>query len=190
MTIIRRDGMPKSAFEDWTRTVPGLDSKEYQLSITDNDCWVHQFAKRKENSAGIQQVIENLMLVEVKTFGAQQPFAQRDTLDVINRILRKSSVRPNGRRYAVKIADSRHPGCHRYVRWFGVHLLQLSSDRPDKSVEIIWNKLWISEQGLIEILRFERDPDHPAKALDTRRHHRRPFRETQPQLKLVLEGPP
>jgi hypothetical protein len=124
------------------------------------------------------------MLVELKCFSRGVPFAQRDTLDVIDQILRKATVK-NGRRYPITINDSRpgFRGMARKARWLGVHVLVLSGDRPDCSDEIVWDsKAQIDEQTLIEILSFDRDPDFPARHLDTRRHHTKPARERHPRL--------
>jgi len=111
------------------------------------------------------------MLVEVKSFCRKVPFAQRDTLNVIDGILRKATV-VNNKRRSVQIPDTRSPGTNRYVRWLGVHILELDHDRPDNSSLIMWDhKAQLSEQRLIEILRFDYDADYPSKIMDTRRHH-------------------
>jgi hypothetical protein len=182
MTIERRDGKHQSLFLRWIRAVPGLDSKEYQISVTDNDLWIHRFSRRNEKAPAT--LIEHLQLVEVKTFDASMPFAQRDTLQIVDQIIRRASVQ-NNRRWPIKIADHRigRSGCHRSVRWLGLHVLQLSADSPRNSDRIIWDgRHDITEAILIELLRFDRDPDSPFRFLETRRHHVRPRRETHPRL--------
>jgi hypothetical protein len=179
MTTPRRNPEHETAFSRWVRRQPGLDSTEYQLSITDNDLWVHRFSRRIERLvAPVTPIIEHVQLLEIKTFGADVPFAQRDTFDVINLMLRRVSVR-NGRRWPITIPDNRHPGRKRQVRWCGIHLVQLSTDDPDTSDRIVWDGKYdiIDKQTLLELIRFERDPDYPDRLLDTRRHHVRPRRE-------------
>lgn len=184
MTAPRRDGSDQSPFHAWIRNVPDLDSRDYCISVTDNDCWVHQFAPRKERGPTVKQVIENLLLIEIKAFGAVSPFAQKDTLDVVDRLLRTNTGTRDGRRLARRIDDSRpgRPGCYRRVRWYGAHILQMSADRPDTSDRLLWDGKEIDVQSLIELLGFRRDPDKPSRFVDTRRHHLRPARETHPLL--------
>lgn len=174
MTALRRDSMD-SPFNDWIRNQAQLDSVEFQISVTDSDLWVHRYSERKErgrqDATDVRKIQDHIMLIEVKSFCKKVPFAQRDTLNVIDGILRKATV-VNNRRKAIKIADHRRPGESRYVRWLGVHILELENDRPDNSHTIIWDhKVHLSEQRLIEILRFDYDPDYPSKVMDTRRHH-------------------
>jgi hypothetical protein len=150
---------------------------------------VHKFSVRDErDQSEITRIVDQIMLIEVKTFGAIEPFAQNDTHRVVDAILRKATVTNQQRRRVIVIPDTR-PGrirAKRHVRWFGVHLLQLSSDRPDTSDRIIWDGRWsLKLATLIEVIRFDRDPDNPRKLLDTRRHHRRPTREHHPDLFAV-----
>lgn len=187
MTATRRDGLHQSGFLEWIRSVPGLDSRRYLISVTDSDVWIHRFSNRKETfvpgNIG-KPLIEHIQLLEIKTFEADVPFAQRDTLSVIDLMLRKATVY-NHKRRPISIPDTRfgRSGCKRHARWLGCHLVQLSGDRPDNSDRIIWDgKHQITVDHLIELLRFDRDPDHPERFLDTRRHHRRPFKESLPVL--------
>ena len=186
MTVIRRDGAHQSPFYQWLRETRELDSREYQLSVTDGDAIVHRFSNRNERN-GVRPLIEHMQIVEVKTFYADMPFAQKDTLQVLDLLVRKATVKRD-RRYPIRIPDQRSGRVgSRSVRWFGVHLLQMSSDRPDRSDRMIWDgKYDIDIQTLIELLRFDRDPDHPHRSMDTRRHHLRPVSELHP--KLALEG--
>lgn len=175
MTIIRRDGMD-SPFNAWIRSQKDLDSTEFQISVTDADLWVHRYAPRNEakrnQSTDIRLMQDHLMLIEVKSFCRKVPYAQRDTLNVIDAILRKATV-VNGKRRTIQISDPRQLSLKRYVRWLGVHFLELDRDRPDNSDLIIWDhKVHLSEAHLIKLLRFDFDPDYPNKPMDTRRHHR------------------
>lgn len=126
------------------------------------------------------------MLLEVKTHEAEVRFAQRDTLFLVNQVLRKSSV-VNGRRRYVK-CSSPTVGETRYVRLFGVHVLRLSGEDPASSDQIVWDNTIISESMLVELLRFDRDPDTPLRPLDTRLHHK-PSKQTH-SFSLFNETPP
>jgi hypothetical protein len=127
------------------------------------------------------------MLVEVKCFLADVPYSQADTLGVINLILRKATVR-DGRRMPIEVADLRtgRIGVTRHVRWMGAHILQLSAESPEKSAVILWDgKYRMLESTLVEVLKFDRDPDFPRRKLDTRRHHVTPLKEVHPFLPLM-----
>lgn len=188
MTAARRDNT-ESPFNAWIREQAQLDSVEFKISVTDSDLWVHRYSERNEkrraDASDVRQVQDHIMLVEVKSFCKKVPFAQRDTLNVIDAILRKATV-VNNRRRSIQIPDQRRPGANRYVRWLGVHILELDQDRPDNSKTIIWDhKTMLSEERLIEILRFDYDPDYPKKIMDTRRHHIVVPRATLGQLDLT-----
>lgn len=187
MTIVRRDGQG-TPFGDWLRAQPGLDSNEFQLSVTDTDFWSHRFSV-KDGHRPVARRIDHIMMVEIKTFHRDLDFAQRDTLSVIDQLLRRGTIQ-NGRRRPIKIPETRpgRPGCFRQVRCFGVHTLVMSGSRPDESDTVIWDgKFEVSEVELVEILRFDRDPDAPKRYLDTRRHHRPPLRERHPSM-FAVEG--
>jgi hypothetical protein len=68
------------------------------------------------------------------------------------------------------------------MRYYGSHVVQMSGDRPDQSDRLLWDGKEITEQLLVELLGFVRDPDKPTRFVDSRRHHLRPLREIQPQL--------
>lgn len=192
MTAVRRDGV-ESPFNAWVRSHPELESRGNRLSITDSDLWCHRYSMRderhRESSNDVRDAVDSIMLVEVKTFLRDVPFAQRDTLTVIDALLRMASTRKSdGRRMHVKISDARLGGRKvRRVRCFGVHLLELSGDRPDNSETIMWDhRSYLHEEALIELLRFDRDPDSPMKCLDTRRHH--VMRAPNPTFSLFVAG--
>jgi hypothetical protein len=57
------------------------------------------------------------------------------------------------------------------VKAFGMHTLTLSGTTPDNSSEIVWDgRHFISEAGLVSLLRFDICPDTLQK-LDFRKHH-------------------
>jgi hypothetical protein len=196
MTAVRRDGRHQDPFLQWIRHEPRLDSREFNICVTDTDVWIHRFSNRMEKSVKgvLPAMIEHIQLIEVKSFSADMPFAQRDTFDVVDRLVRRCTSRKSGdrRRLPVRIEDSR-PGCHgrsRWVRWLGVHMLQMSADRPDNSDCLIWDRRSVDLTALIELLRFDRDPDNPTRFLDTRRHHAKPQRNSTPPLLLMIaDGP-
>lgn len=188
MTAIRRDGN-ESAFSSWIRKHPELDSRGGSLSVTDCDFWVHRYSPRPQRTRGlpsdVREIVDHIMLVELKTFGRDEPFSQRDTLTIVNALLRRSCMLPTGRRRHIKIDDTRISWRQqRAVRCFGVHLLQLSSDRPDTSDAILWDKKPINERVLIDLLLFKLDPDSPSSHLDTRLHH---VQKPQPTLRLFVD---
>lgn len=176
MTTVRRDGAD-SPFSAWVREHPELESRGNKISVTDSDLWCHRYSLRDERkrsaATDIRDAVDSIMLVEVKTFRREVPFAQRDTLTVVDALLRMACSRKDGRRKHVSIEDGRLGNRrNRVVRCFGVHLLELSGDRPDNSDSIVWdNRAFLTEEFLVELLRFDRDPDNPRVTLDTRRHH-------------------
>lgn len=178
MTTTRRDASDETPFGAWLRAHPELDSHVERLSATDCDMWVHRYSMRDESnrksSTDIRDAVDSIMLVEVKTHAKDLPFAQRDTLTLVDGLLRKASIRTDGRRQHVEIEDTRlGKRAKRLVRCFGVHLLVLSGSRPDETnCSMRWdNRYFPLEEQLIELLTFRRDPDAPSKMLDTRRHH-------------------
>lgn len=188
MTTTRRDGAG-TPFGLWLREHPDLDSRSKDLCAMDVDMAIHKFRYRDEKN-NRHRGIDHLMLVEVKCFLKTPDFAQNDTMQVIDDLLRKATTR-NGRRYPIKIRD-RRPGrvnAPRSVRWLGFHTLILSGDRPDNSETILWDeKHHLTEEMLVEILDFLRDPDDPRKEFNTRRHHRRPAQEMHPDFLTRLEA--
>jgi hypothetical protein len=184
MTAARRDGNHGSPFLAWIRAVRELDSREFSITVIDSDCWIHRFAPRKERGASITQVVEYLQLIEYKSFSAILPFAQRDTLGVVDALMRKKTATKDGRRLPTRIDDNRtgRPGCHRLIRWYGLHVLQMSTDSPDTSDRLLWDGKDIDQAMLIELLGFKRDPDKPSRFVDSRRHHLRPEKENHPHL--------
>lgn len=192
MTIERRDGRG-TPFGSWLRSDPRLDSVSHLIAATDVDMWIHKYSPRAERrrDENILDFLDLLMLVEVKTFNAELTYSQRDTLGLVDQYMRKPSVRKDGRRQTIKLNETRIAyllRSKRPMRWYGIHLLQLSGDRPDNSDVILWDKNQIDESRLIGLLRFDFDPDYPSCRIDTRRHHIvRAIDDVAPLLRL-LEG--
>lgn len=176
MTVEYRSGEEGSAFSRWVRSNPKLDSVAESMSITDGDYIFHKFFSRNEKNkpkSFRSDEVDHFMIVELKIFDAHPSYAQRDTLDVMDQLLRKATINKVGVRRTVKIEEKRYRrGLERWVRFYGVHLLQLSSDEPTSSDTIRWDGKKISVEKLEDILRYHLDPDRPSKLLDTRRHHR------------------
>jgi len=174
MTVIRRDGIHSTPFNEWIRECRELESTEFRICVTDVDLVVHRFSARNEKqrqSGSIKSIVDHIMMVEVKTNGRPTPFAQADTFGLLDQIMRKATVH-NGRRWPIKVDDLRQPGRVRRVRWLGFHILCLDGIRPDDGFGIRWDSHSIpSVNILVEILRMDRDPDDPSRQLDTRRHH-------------------
>src|SRR5574343_241043 len=155
-------------FSDWLRNNPRLDSRNYSLSATDCDMWVHKFKNIVDGRADRQ--LQCIMLVEVKTRLAAVEFAQRDTLGLVNALMRRGD----------RMVARNERGDRFRVRSFGVHFLQMSGACPTDSEAILWDGHAVSVQQLERILRFEL---HPTTLVPNplRNHHR-------PQLVPQLPG--
>lgn len=154
------------------RTNPRLDSRDFGLSITDSDLWVHRYLT-KVDRCGTRE-INHLMLVEVKTFSATVPFAQADTFAVINAVLHKAD--------GIMIPLPAPQKGVRMIRVWGVHVLRMTDASPEESQYMWWDDKKIDLPMLEEVLRFERDPFTMRKRSD-RRHHIPHIRE---RLQRVL----
>jgi len=171
MTTERRDGN-EEPWRTWVRTNPNLDSKTHGLSITDIDLCVHRYMVHADR-IGTRE-LQHVLLLEVKTFGADEPHPQADTLAVLDAALRLL------RRKKIRIPGSRTP-CRR-VRFWGVHCLRLSGLMPPTSEQMWWDEKPITLPELEEVLRFERDPDS-LQPREDRRHHA-PSEAARLQLRL------
>jgi hypothetical protein len=124
------------------------------------------------------------MLVEVKTNGCDLNPAQRDTLHIVNQIMRnrndtptKKMVHQAGRSIVnVRSLMNNVP----VTAWcYGAHLLKFSGLGPDDSDSITWdNKHQITKEQLTDILNFDLNPD-TMESMDFRIHH---YKEDQPAL--------
>jgi hypothetical protein len=181
MTTARRDAQETDPYFEWLRAEASLDSNRYGISVTNNDHWVHRFSSRVEKN-GRYYPFDSMILIEVKSFDKAVPFAQSDTLELVDQLLKTRFI--NGRRRMLRVKDKRpgRSGCYRYVLCYGKHILRMSGSRPDRSEFLYWDDKRISLVNLLEIYRFERDPDHPSKIIDMRRHHLRPASEQHPVL--------
>jgi hypothetical protein len=118
------------------------------------------------------------MFIEVKTNNAKLTFAQQDTLSIFNQIIRNRRTnihRGKTGRHLVNntpmaMAYSYCLDDYITLRMFGGHLLQFSGTYPEDSNTIKWDFKEINKTQLIELLRFEIDPDSFVK-MDWRRRY-------------------
>ena len=157
----------ESLFSRWIRNRSDLDSRK-GYCVSDQDYWIHKF--KTYGNRGFQC----LMLVEIKTLGADLTAAQRDTLHIVNQFLRNRRTTPTKNdKYQTLDSPRVYSVMNQAkveVRAFGMHVLRFSGLGPDDSAEIIWNKTVIDENILASLLRFDLDPDS-LKPLDIRSHH-------------------
>ena len=154
-------------FLDWIRENPQLDSISAALSVQNCDVWVHQYKSHADRRG--DRRINNLMLVEYKAFGADMSFAQRDTLWIVNQILRPEIGR--AKTFKVRGLDPQGKLRPRTVHCFGVHKLQIiDGDVPGEGGQIIWDRKAIDVEQLERVLRFDLHPDTLRPRSD-RRHH-------------------
>ncbi|CAK0762089.1 conserved hypothetical protein [Gammaproteobacteria bacterium] len=158
----------ETLFCRWIRNNPQLESADGHCFI-DQDYWIHRFRiyGRRE--------FQLLMLVEIKTLGSDLSDAQKDTLYMVDQVIRNRRQTPTkpllfqaGRgplrvRSLINHADI-------FLRVYGVHVLTFSGLGPDDSETILWDKKPIDLDILTGLLRFEIDPDSLRK-LDLRNHH-------------------
>ena len=159
-------------FGRWIRNNPDLDSgKGY--CVVDQDYFVHAF-KTYGNRA-----FQCLMMLEIKTLGAKVTDAQRDTLHIVNQLMRnrRETSTSNGQAtrfqsgFGVSTVRSLMARGDVRVRAYGVHVLTFSGLGPDDSDTTHWDKKEINLEQLTALLRFDLSPDTLAP-LDLRRHHK------------------
>jgi hypothetical protein len=103
-----------------------------------------------------------MMIVEVKEFGAEPDPSQTDLLSFIAQSLFIRGRNMHGAKTTESLRlKSRMLKRSVLVRNFGVYLLQFEQTSPLDSKWIKWNRLKITEQTLVDLLRMDRRPDHP-----------------------------
>lgn len=168
----------ESPMERWIRNNPLLSSSNGIVRY-DIDILLHRY-KTVADLKGDRE-IEFMMFVEVKTFNANLTLAQRDTLGLLNQVLRnrRKNKHSSPRRQMggqpltnYSIAKQRRIP----LRLFGGHLLQLSGAAPDTSDNMRWDGKNIDLQTLVELMMFDRDPDNlNANKEDWLRRRSKPF---------------
>lgn len=167
----------ETAFERWMRNHESMDSRIEGIVRFDCDVVLHRYLQ-KIDKAGTRD-IQCLMLIEVKSRGADVAASQEDTLSMLSQVLRNR--RRN--RHQSKLgrhAEDRIAPCRTYSKklrrkvtlWsFGIHLLQMAHDSPEDSEWMTWDRTTpIDQDRLLKILRFEIDPD-TLRPIDWRRRY-------------------
>lgn len=177
-----RCGLPLSTEQPinaWIRRHEQLDSRQQCLCISDSDLWILRYGTRKHS--GVDRDCMYLMLVEIKTHGADISDTQRDLLHIVNQVLRSkpwSEDRDAGRflpghqqNIRSHIVESWAARKKVQLMCYGVHKLQLSGADPDSSEHIRWDNKLIDVQTLLRLLRFELSPDS-LRLMEDRSHKR------------------
>ena len=158
----------ETLFGRWVRNNPRLDSGD-GFSIVDCDYWIHRFKIHGNRE------VQCLMLVELKTNGSDLSAAQRDTLHIVDQVMRnrrqtptKTLVRESGT--APLRVKSSFLMASVNVRLYGVHTLVFSGLGPDDSNSIRWDRKEIDPDMLTKLLAFDLDPD-TLRPMDFRSHH-------------------
>jgi len=162
----------ESDFERWFRNHKDLHSAREGLVRFDLDVLLHKY-KTCTDGKGSRD-IQCMMFIEVKTYMATPSPAQSDTLYTLNQILRNR--RPNIHstpKWQIKgqmtRVWSKYLNRNTTLKLYGGHMLQMDGTFPDNSSMIMWDHQVIDERTLMELLRFERDPDRIEMQLDHRR---------------------
>lgn len=169
------------AFDKWIREHPQLDSVSDSVVITDGDKWVHRYAVRMGGTKN--RSVQYLMSVEVKTFEADMTPTQRDTLAMVNVLLRTTPWREQrlngqlipGHSQNVRIVHSVLNGRPIQLLCYGIHKLRLSHGTPDDSEWMTWDNKTITSGQLVKLLRFDLHPDS-LRRMEHRHHKRTPER--------------
>ncbi len=153
MTAISRNGNQKSQFGAWMRTIPQLDSRQAGISLVDIDWCLHRFIIHDPTSGQKTKLVQNMMMIEEKTFSADCSYSQSDTLKILSQILK-----PSRDHLPVRCDAFNKDGQKVKVLWWGYHLLQFSQGGPLDSDFILWDRKAVSTEDLIAILRFDISP--------------------------------
>lgn len=157
-------------FSSWVREHPALESRQ-GFVFMDKDLTAHRVVRNNGRE------FECLMFIEVKTRGADLTPSQRATMHIVGMGFRNRNNTPTKKR-VMQVGHRCHeaycPLKKRWVevRYFGFHLLRLSGTTPDDSGWIIWDKRPVTKTVLIDLLRFDRDPD-TLNVMDWRIHHKK-----------------
>jgi len=169
----------ESEFGRWMRHHPQLESMD-GIVCFDLDILMHRY-KHITDGKG-DRSIQCVMFIEIKSEMTPPTASQRDTLYMIDQVMRnrRKTVNSTPRAQAQRFdgTDPRHltkvwsAMLKRDVtlQMYGGHLLQLDHTSPANSKQMVWDKKHdITHDQLIGLLRFEIDPDDPSRTLDHRR---------------------
>ncbi len=154
----------ETPFERWVRSRPELESTAGLVRF-DLDMLLHRYLTPTDKRGG--RDLQGIHFVEVKTYGAEMSASQRDTLGLLNQVLRNRKPNINGERHQRNLlghtptatAVSLKLGQRVGLRMFGGHLLVLSGDDPDNSEWMTWHGIKIDKPTLMKLLRLDLDPD-------------------------------
>lgn len=162
-------------FERWVRMNESLDSRSAGIVRFDLDVLLHKYLTLSDGKGSRE--LQCMMFIEVKTFMAKPSAAQADTLSILNQVMRNrrpnihSQPRPQvGNQLTVVKSKMLRKDIR--IKLFGGHLLQVDGTCPENSSLMRWDNQPITESVLVELLRFERDPDRIKKTMDHRRRSR------------------
>lgn len=170
----------ETAFGRWIRNNPRLDSRD-GYAVTDQDYWIHYY--RTEHGRQFQLI----MGVEIKTMGRDLSNSQKDTLHIINQLMRNRRQTPTKE---LKHQAGNSPakvrslmlGREVFLKAYGMHVLRFSHLGPEDSEWMTWDNKQINAERLTDILAFNLDPD-TLNPIDLRNHHI-PASRLNPQLPL------
>jgi hypothetical protein len=186
MTARRRDCISQPGFLGWLRDNDRLDSIKSGIVATDCDLWVHRYKTIERRDC------QFLMLLEIKEHGKQIDRSQRDTLHIVNQLLRN---RRNKTKFQVadepRVSKVFSVSANRHVNvcCFGVHSLIIHGDGRDASgCKLTWDsKHEITSQQLESLLLFELDPDD-LSVLDHRPSGSGSRHKTTEITKVIVSG--
>lgn len=162
----------------WIRGHTELDSRNACLCIGDSDLWVQRYGTRRTRWS-VDRSTQYLMLVEVKTHGRDLDDPQRDLMLIVNDLLRTKTWKDQraaglfvtGHLQNVRIVHSYIGKRWVQVHCFGAHLLRLSGSTPLTSDLITWDRKEITQEQLVQLLRFDLSPDS-LRPMEHRTHKR------------------
>jgi len=160
-------------FERWMRGHRDLRSGDGIVRF-DLDVLLHRYKFQRDGKS--DRTVQAMMFVEVKTYMAEPSLCQRDTLGVLNEILRnrRKNMHQDPRRQRndpITRVYSKVARKEITIHLYGGHLLQLSHTTPENSDRMVWDwKHVIDQNQLVRLLRFELDPD-TLRAIDLRRRY-------------------
>jgi len=154
----------------WVRTHQQLKSGD-GFTFMDRDMICHRF----KTTHGRE--FQCLMFVEWKSRGGQLNDVQRDTMHITNQMFRTDSTTPTkrGKSHLHQVPNgawSVMANKKVAVKAFGYHLVRMNGSTPDDSTQIMWDKQEVSKEQLIQLLRFDINPD-TLRPMDWRIHHRK-----------------
>jgi len=165
----------EAPIKQWIRHHPELDSSD-GFTAFDHDLVWHRWRTTHGRE------VQFMMIIEIKTHGADLSDSQHDSMIIANQLLRNRRQTPTKDiRYQagtgpqkvyspLKRSDIR-------VRHFGIHLWRMQGATPEDSSWMKWDKQAIDTETLLAVLKYELDPD-TLRPMDCRSHHKKPQQAT------------